>query len=464
MSDLQHPPIKTIAVILAGGRGLRFGGEVPKQFVKLAGRMVIEYTVEVFEQCDAVDHIIIVVPAGYQDTLWEVTMRNDWRKVMKIVEGGRDRADSTASALAALTEFSADAKVLTHDAARPLLDQPTLARFLSALDEYAAVDVVIPASDTIVEVNDRQQIADIPDRSRLRRGQTPQGFHLGVLREAYQRVIARGFVGVTCDCGVVRREMPEVAIGTVLGDAANIKITDSIDLFFAEKLLQLRTTQAVQDESTLSQLEGKVVVVIGASSGIGAAVADLAQRYGARVYGASRTLDGLDITQQNQVHDLLATVAAQEGKIDAVINTAALLIKKPLTHLSALEIGQVIATNLTAAITLSQEAYPWLRATQGCLINFASSSYTRGRAFYAVYSATKAAIVNMTQALAEEWAAEHVRVLCINPERTMTPMRMRNFGAEPPETLLDPETVARATLQAMCSSLTGAVFDVRRKN
>ncbi len=70
----------------------------------------------------------------------------------------------------------------------------------------------------------------------------------------------------------------------------------------------------------------------------------------------------------------------------------------------------------------------------------------------------------MTQALAEEWAAEHVRVLCINPERTMTPMRMRNFGAEPPETLLDPETVARATLQAMCSSLTGAVFDVRRKN
>ncbi len=72
------------------------------------------------------------------------------------------------------------------------------------------------------------------------------------------------------------------------------------------------------------------MVVIGASSGIGAAVADLAQRYGARVYGASRTLDGLDITQQNQVHDLLATVAAQEGKIDAVINTAALLIKKTL--------------------------------------------------------------------------------------------------------------------------------------
>jgi 2-C-methyl-D-erythritol 4-phosphate cytidylyltransferase len=185
ISPLGQPALlPVIAVVLAGGRGLRFGGEVPKQFVKLAGRMVIEHTIEVFERCAAVDEIVVVVPAGHEDTLWEASTRNGWHKVSKVVAGGRDRADSTASALAALAEHPAQARILVHDAARPLLDEPTIERCLAALDVHQAVDVVVPASDTIVEVASEGRISDIPDRSRLRRGQTPQGFRLGLLREA----------------------------------------------------------------------------------------------------------------------------------------------------------------------------------------------------------------------------------------------------------------------------------------
>lgn len=455
-------PSPVIAVVLAGGRGLRFGSEVPKQFVKLAGRMVIEHTVDVFECAESIEQIVVVVPSGYQDMIWEATVRNAWRKVVKVVEGGSDRADSTASAIAALAEHADLSRVLIHDAARPLLDQPTIARCLEALERHVAVDVVVPASDTIVEIGDEGHIRDIPDRSRLRRGQTPQGFRLGILREAYRRASAHGLAGVTCDCGVVRRELPEVEIATVLGSPSNLKITDSVDLYIAEKLIQTRSTQAAQDENILTRLEGRVIAVLGASYGIGASVAELARHHGARVHVASRSGSNVDITRRQDLESFLARVVAQEGHIDAVINSAGVLVKKPLTGTSDTELEQIIDTNLTGALMLAQVAYPYLRTSEGCLVNFASSSYTRGRAFYAAYSATKAGVVNLTQALAEEWAGECIRVVCISPERTLTPMRTRNFGAEPPESLLNPEKVARATLQAVCSPLTGVVFDVRR--
>jgi len=455
-----HAPV--IAVILAGGRGTRFGSELPKQFVKLSGRMVIEHTIEVFEHCEAVDRIVVVVPPGHEDTVWEAAMRSGWRKLEKVVLGGRDRADSTASALAALDTDADDCRVLVHDAARPLLDRDTIERCLQALQQHAAVDVVVPASDTIVEVGQHGHIHDIPERGRLRRGQTPQGFHLGVLREAYRLASARGLSGVTCDCGVVRRELPGLDIATVAGSPANLKITDGVDLYIAEKLIQTRGTQAARNDALLAQLRDRVIVVVGASYGIGAAVATLAEAHGARVHRAGRSCANVDITRDEDVQRLLADIAAREGRIDAVVNSAALLVRKPLTSFGATELAHVIATNLTGAFTLAQAAHPYLRQSQGCLVNFASSSYTRGRAFYAAYSATKAGVVNLTQALAEEWAAERIRVVCINPERTRTPMRVRNFGAEPVESLLDPDVVARATLQALCSPLTGVVFDVRR--
>ena len=85
-----------------------------------------------------------------------------------------------------------------------------------------------------------------------------------------------------------------------------------------------------------------------------------------------------------------------------------------------------------------------------------------GRAFYSIYSSTKAAIVNFVQAVAQEWEADGIRINCINPERTKTPMRVKNFGIEPDDTLLTSEKVAEATLRTLLSDDTGLVIDVRR--
>jgi ribitol-5-phosphate 2-dehydrogenase (NADP+) / D-ribitol-5-phosphate cytidylyltransferase len=98
------------------------------------------------------------------------------------------------------------------------------------------------------------------------------------------------------------------------------------------------------------------------------------------------------------------------------------------------------------------------------LLLFTSSSYTRGRSGYSLYSSAKAAIVNLTQALADEWAADGVRVNCVNPERTATPMRTKAFGEEPEGSLLRSEVVAETSLDVLISNFTGHIIDVRRED
>jgi 2-C-methyl-D-erythritol 4-phosphate cytidylyltransferase len=123
-------------------------------------------------------------------------------------------------------------------------------------------------------------------------------------------------------------------------------------------------------------------------------------------------------------------------------------------------IDSIIDINYIGAVNVAYLSKPILEKTKGMLINFASSSYTRGRANYALYSSSKAAIVNLTQALSEEW--ENIRVNCINPERTKTPMREKNFGYESEDTLLKAKDVAIKTLKVALSDISGIVVDVKR--
>jgi 2-C-methyl-D-erythritol 4-phosphate cytidylyltransferase len=125
-------------------------------------------------------------------------------------------------------------------------------------------------------------------------------------------------------------------------------------------------------------------------------------------------------------------------------------------------VDEQLATNLRGSILVARAAFEAMRGSGGSIALFTSSSYTRGRARSAVYSATKAAVVNLMQGLAEEYLPFGVRINAINPERTATPMRTENFGNEPAEELLDAKSVARATLATLSSGATGEVIDVRR--
>jgi 2-C-methyl-D-erythritol 4-phosphate cytidylyltransferase len=239
--------MRTVAVVLAGGSGLRFGGSTPKQFQLLAGRTLVEHCVAAFDAAPAVDEVLVVIGADYVATAAAQLGRYD--KLVDVVAGGSARTDSTQQAIAAITAMAADAaaspdapgtNVLFHDAARPLVTQEIIADCVAALDRWQAIGVVVPSSDTIVEVADGTLGRVLP-RGSLARCQTPQGFRLSVIERAYRAAAADpGFAAMsaTDDCGVVRRYLPDVQIGAVPGSERNMKITYPGDLVIAEALLR----------------------------------------------------------------------------------------------------------------------------------------------------------------------------------------------------------------------------------
>lgn len=453
---------KNIAVILSGGSGSRFGGALPKQFTKLAGKAVIEYTIDVFEQSKFIDEILIVAQSAHIERTLDLIKNNKWKKVSRVINGGEERFDSTYSALTALKDNNDECKILFHDAVRPLVTQQIIKDCIKTLENFDAIDVVIPSADTLVEIYDDGCISNIPNRSMMRRGQTPQGFKLGVIQKAYKKAIVEGRKTFTCDCGVIRAMLPHTRVATVAGDDRNIKVTYPMDLFIAEKFLQAGNEKAFISNDNLDFLKDKVVVVFGGTSGIGLEIKNLALLNGAKVEVASRSHNKVDITDLAGVKAFLASINDKQGSIDYVINTAGLLIKKPIDLLELEEISALINVNYVGAVNIAIASKVYLKNSRGMLLNFTSSSYTRGRAFYALYSSTNAAIVNFTQALAEEWISDGIKVNCINPERTATPMRTANFGLEPLELLLDAEHVAKISLKALFSRKTGIVIDVRK--
>ena len=128
------------------------------------------------------------------------------------------------------------------------------------------------------------------------------------------------------------------------------------------------------------------------------------------------------------------------------------------------QINEAIDVNYRGMVNVAKESFFYLQKSCGQLLFYTSSSYTRGRMDYSIYSSTKCATVNFVQALAEEWGVLDIRVNCINPERTKTPMRIRNFGIEPDNTLLKSMDVAIVTAKLLLSDLTGQVVDVKIKS
>ncbi|QIP86522.1 bifunctional cytidylyltransferase/SDR family oxidoreductase [Streptomyces sp. Tu 2975] len=465
---------RTTAVLLAGGTGQRVGLAIPKQLVKIAGKAVIEHTLAIFEQADSVDDVVVMMAPGYVAEVEKIVAKAGLAKVTKVLEGGATRSETTERAIAALGEGLAegeDLNVLFHDAVRPLLSERVIKDCVDALDRYQAVDVAIPSADTIIVTRthgeDGEFITDVPDRSRLRRGQTPQAFKLSTIRKAYEIAASDPNFQATDDCSVVLRYLPDVPIYVVAGDEYNMKVTQPVDVFIADKLFQLASTAlpAPADERAYrEQLTGRTVVVFGGSYGIGADIAALAESYGAKVYALGRSTTGTHVENPEHVEDALSKAYAESGRIDYVINTAGVLRIGKLAETDNAAIQEALNVNYLAPVHIARASHKYLAETRGQLLLYTSSSYTRGRAEYSLYSSTKAAMVNLTQALSDEWAADGVRVNCVNPERTATPMRTKAFGVEPAGSLLSSEAVARTSLDVLLSELNGHVIDVRQQD
>lgn len=216
-----------VAVILAGGSGTRFGADVPKQFLEIDGRMLIEYAVDAFQENPHIDEIAIVCWEDFLP-LVEATFRKErYSKVKRFLTGGTERYHSS---LAAIEAYGDDDYLLFHDAVRPLVSQRIINDCVEALGRYDAVNVGVKAVDTIFEIDSAACIVNVPKRLALRKGQSPQGFKRSVIRRAYQIALADPDFVTTDDCGVVVKYMPDVPVFVVEGEPVNIKVTYPQDI------------------------------------------------------------------------------------------------------------------------------------------------------------------------------------------------------------------------------------------
>ena len=228
--------MRTVAVVLAGGTGERFGTGVPKQLLPFAGRPLLAHSVAAFDAAPGVDSVLVVMAAGHAAAAREALAAGGFGKLAGVIDGGPSRVESTRCAIRAL---GGECDVLFHDAARPLVDQRIIADCVAALAAHRAVGVAVPSSDTIAMVSDGAMTA-IPRRDSLVRLQTPQGFRLSVIRRAHELAAADprfAELPATDDCGIVLRYLPDVAVHIVLGSERNLKITFPRDLAVAEALL-----------------------------------------------------------------------------------------------------------------------------------------------------------------------------------------------------------------------------------
>ena len=225
--------MKTVAIVVGGGKGTRIKGNLPKQFLMLEGKPIVAHAIEKFEKCELIDEIILVVPEDYLGySTQKVVDKFGFRKADKIVPGGEERQDSVYAGLKACP--AGTSIVVIHDAVRPLISFDKIAASVRLCAEKKAVVLAVPPKDTIKR-GENGLIVTTLDRSKLWLIQTPQVFDYGLILEAHEKAREEGFAG-TDDSVLVERLGKEVTI--LEGDYSNIKITTEEDLALAETLIR----------------------------------------------------------------------------------------------------------------------------------------------------------------------------------------------------------------------------------
>ena len=217
----------TSAIILAAGKGQRMGTELPKQFLSMGDDMLLTKTIRVFEESSVIQDIVLVTSEdwiGFCKT--EIVDREGFRKVRKIVAGGKERYDSVYQGLLACP--NAD-YVFIHDGARPFVTEEILVRTQEAVEKYEACAVGVPSKDTVKIVDEDGFVESTPPRENVWNIQTPQAFSYPLIRAAHEVVRDNNMTGITDDAMIVEKSRL-AKVKLVMGSYYNIKITTPEDM------------------------------------------------------------------------------------------------------------------------------------------------------------------------------------------------------------------------------------------
>ena len=229
MTPMSSKQNRIAAIITAGGQGVRIGGTVPKQFLHIAGRPILEHTLDNFRKTGLVDQVILVVPESEVETVRKNYVHfGDW--LTQVVAGGKERQDSVGNGLAVLDESIEI--VAVHDGVRPFITTEMIQQSIKAAREQGGAICAIPVSDTLKRADANGNVRETVDRNGLWRMQTPQTFRRTLLDEAFRQARADDYYGTDEGMLVERLGHP---VKLVPGSEFNIKITRPEDLQLGER-------------------------------------------------------------------------------------------------------------------------------------------------------------------------------------------------------------------------------------
>jgi 2-C-methyl-D-erythritol 4-phosphate cytidylyltransferase len=226
----KRPP-RAAAIIVAGGKGLRFGGPVRKQYLKLQGRPLIRWSASAFDASPSIGWMVLVVPADDVADLRRMATRWNFKKSVMVVRGGETRADSVRQGLAALPPECR--WVCVHDAVRPLVTRETIEKTLREARRTGAAIAACLSKDTVKLADARGHIHSTPARETVWLAQTPQTFERKLLERAHRR---GRHLPVTDDAQLVERL--GIRVQLVATPPENIKVTTRIDLTIARAVIK----------------------------------------------------------------------------------------------------------------------------------------------------------------------------------------------------------------------------------
>lgn len=220
-------------IVLASGTGTRFGGKKPKQYFKIAGRMIIEYTLSA---CDVgiFKSIILVVAESYVNEMRNIVAAGKYRTPIIVIAGGKSRVESCKCGIEAIQEENA--RVVIHNGIQPLVTKENFERSLVALERYSAVTSVVPCVYTVLKIDEKHQVVEMPNRGDLVNDMGVEAFRLSLLKKLfanYSDEISTDIIGMVFRSGLA-------PVGVVQGDTRNIKITYPEDITVVRKIISSR--------------------------------------------------------------------------------------------------------------------------------------------------------------------------------------------------------------------------------
>jgi len=409
---------KTIGIILSGGLGGRFESKIPKQYMSLNGKLVIQYSIDAFVESKLFDQIIIVADKNYHNLFPKYT----------VVQSGKTRNESIQNGLDACpenTEF-----VLFHDAARPFIKAADLKPYLDSLLTHSAAITSVKITDALYHDN----------RDNYKLIQTPEAFQYRNLRKYFD--INKEYTAIYGHIFPAKIKFIELP-------HQNMKITYAQDLYLAEQLMKYKEVT-----KRTSNVKGKDILIFGGTGGIGSAVVKQLKELGANV--VSLGSKEIDLSKSDIQYNKQIEVVYQ--KWDCIIHSVGAYAKDSEGFINTYD--KIMNVNFRSLVYLVEHAETILKPN-GSIICLGSTAASFGRPGIALYSASKSALNCFVEAVSPTLAKKGLRINVICPAKVATPLQTHINPDANQKDMIQPENLAEIIIGYIDTEKTGEIVYIK---